>query len=94
MGVAIPADQMPLEPKGPNAGRWKIYWFNFLQTLANYPAVYTVAGLPVSSTAGSIAYASNGRKPGEGSGSGSGVLVYYDSTGAWISVHSAVAVTA
>jgi hypothetical protein len=90
MAVPIPTDQIPLDTK---TGRWKLYWWSFLEALANYPSAYNVAGLPVSSAAGSIAYASDGRKPGEGAGSGSGVLVYYDSTGAWISVHSAAAVT-
>ncbi|TXH53507.1 MAG: hypothetical protein E6Q97_13100 [Desulfurellales bacterium] len=42
---------------------------------------YTVAGLPTGA-AGDIAYASNGRKNGEGAGSGTGVLVFKDGT-AW-----------
>lgn len=42
---------------------------------------YTVAGLPTGS-AGRIAFATNGRKNGEGSGSGTGVLVFHDSV-AW-----------
>lgn len=42
---------------------------------------FTVATLPAG-TAGAIAYASNGRKVGEGSGSGTGVPVYY-SNGEW-----------
>jgi len=42
---------------------------------------YTVAGLPAGS-AGDAAYASNGRKNGEGSGAGTGVLVFKDGT-AW-----------
>lgn len=42
---------------------------------------YTVAGLPTGS-AGRIAFATNGRKNGEGSGSGTGVLVFHDGT-AW-----------
>jgi len=44
-------------------------------------ATYTVASLPALS-AGSIAYASNGRKNGEGVGAGTGVLVFRDAT-AW-----------
>lgn len=43
--------------------------------------VYTVANLP-SATAGSVAFASNGRANGEGAGLGTGVLVFYDGT-AW-----------
>lgn len=42
---------------------------------------YTVAGLPTA-TAGRIAYASDGRKNGEGAGNGTGVLVFADGT-AW-----------
>lgn len=42
---------------------------------------YTVAGLPAGSAA-DAAYASNGRKNGEGAGAGTGVLVFKDGT-AW-----------
>lgn len=42
---------------------------------------YTVAGLPAGS-AGDTAYASNGRKNGEGGGAGTGVMVFKDGT-AW-----------
>jgi len=42
---------------------------------------YTVAGLPTGA-AGMIAYASDGRKNGEGGGSGTGVVVFHDGT-AW-----------
>lgn len=44
--------------------------------------VYTVAGLPGVSVAGDTAFASNGRKNGEGVGSGTGVMVFSDGT-AW-----------
>lgn len=44
--------------------------------------VYTVAGLPSAGTAGRTAFATNGRKNGEGAGSGTGVLVFDDGT-AW-----------
>jgi hypothetical protein len=43
--------------------------------------VVTVANLPSGST-GRMAYASDGRKNGEGVGSGTGVLVFHDGT-AW-----------
>lgn len=55
----------------------QLYWTN--------PAVlpsYAVSALPVAPTAGSTAYASNGRKVGEGANSGTGVPVYY-SNGSW-----------
>jgi hypothetical protein len=43
---------------------------------------YTVAGLPGVSVAGDTAFATNGRKNGEGGGLGTGVLVFSDGT-AW-----------
>lgn len=46
---------------------------------------YTVAGLPASATAGAKAFASNGRKPTEAAGAGSGVEVFNDGV-RWISV--------
>ena len=44
--------------------------------------VYTVAGLPAVSVTGDMAFASNGRKNGEGGGLGTGVIVFSDGT-AW-----------
>jgi hypothetical protein len=57
---------------------------NIFQTTNVLPAVgvYTVANLPTDVTAGQTAYASNGRKAGEGAGAGTGVLVFRDGT-AW-----------
>lgn len=54
---------------------------------------YTVATLPTSPTAGTIAYATNGRKVGELVGAGTGVLVYY-SNGAWRTFSADAAVQA
>lgn len=45
---------------------------------------YTVGTLPSGQTAGAKAYASNGRKPSEATGAGTGVEVFYDGT-KWIS---------
>jgi hypothetical protein len=65
--------------------------FGFLRTADNIfqsqnvmPGVstYTVSGLPTDVQANQIAYASNGRKNGEGSGAGTGVLVFRDGS-AW-----------
>lgn len=54
----------------------------------------TVAQLPAASSyTGVIAFASNGRKAGEGAGAGSGVLVFSDGTN-WIAVDTGVAVAA
>lgn len=43
---------------------------------------FVVASLPGTTTEGQLAYATNGRKVGEGAGSGTGVPVYW-STGSW-----------
>jgi hypothetical protein len=47
-------------------------------------AYYGTSPIPIA--AGAQAYASDGRKPGEGAGAGTGVLAYYDAAGAWVSV--------
>ena len=54
---------------------------------------YTVANLPTSPTAGAIAYASNGRKPTESAGNGTGMLVFFDGT-AWRSVADGTTIAA
>ena len=87
----LPTDLAPLDPQ---TKRWKLVWYDFLESLTNVQSSSPVAELPVSAKAGAIYYASNGRKPGESAGHGTGVLVYFDSTETWISVHSGVAVTA
>lgn len=92
--ASLPADKKPLEQTGPQTGLWKLEWWAFLQALANGTSSYTVAGLPGSAKPGTQAYATNGRKPGQAAGAGTGVLVYFDNNSAWISVHSGVAVTA
>ena len=56
-------------------------------------ANYTVAALPSGPGAGAKAFASNGRKPGEGAGAGTGVEVYHDGT-RWNSVSSSTQVAA
>jgi len=48
---------------------------------------YPVAALPGGCSAGAMAFASNGRKPSEGSGGGTGVQVYFDGA-RWISASS------
>lgn len=54
--------------------------------------IYTVGTLPTAGVVGKgLAFASNGRKPGEGVGSGTGVYVFDDGS-AWISVCSGAAV--
>ena len=59
------------------------------------PPAYTVATLPATGLSGQFAWASNGRKPGEGGGAGTGVPVFWNSaTSQWFSYLSGVAVTA
>lgn len=58
------------------------------------PSIYTVAGLPTTAANGQWAYASNGRKPGEGGGGGTGVPVFFNApTGTWFSYCSGAVVT-
>ena len=58
------------------------------------PAVYTVAGLPATAANGQWAFASNGRLPGQGAGSGSGCPVFFNgATGTWFSYCSGALVT-
>ena len=54
---------------------------------------YTVAALPASPGAGAMAFASNGRKPSEAAGVGTGVEVFNDG-GRWISVCNGLQVAA
>ena len=54
---------------------------------------YTVATLPTGVDRGAKAFATNGRKPGEAAGAGTGVEVFFDGT-SWISVTSGAAVSA
>ena len=59
-----------------------------------YTAITQVATLPTSGNAnGDMAYALDGRKPGELAAAGTGVVVFWSRT-AWIAVTSGVAVTA
>lgn len=55
-------------------------------TVANYNP-YLVANLPPRSVPGDVAYASDGRKNGEGAGAGTGVLAFFDGTN-WIACDS------
>ena len=91
MALPLPTDLVPLDPQ---TSRWKLSWYAFLQSLTTSPVLsYTVAGLPASAKAGAIAFASDGRKSGETSGHGTGVPVYWNTSGAWFtfSGNSAVA---
>jgi hypothetical protein len=54
---------------------------------------YLVIGLPASPGAGAKAFTTNGRKPNESAGAGTGVEVFYDGTH-WISVCNGLLVSA
>jgi hypothetical protein len=54
---------------------------------------YSVTSLPASPGAGAQAFATNGRKPADAAGKGTGVEVFYDGN-QWISVCSSLLVTA
>jgi hypothetical protein len=77
------------------------YWHELFWTNAVSPrflgpmvlASYTVANLPSGMTAGAKAFVSNGRKPGETAGSGTGVEAFFDGLH-WISSCSGSAVAA
>ena len=68
------------------------YWHEVFRTNAVSPRFqapivlpsYTVVNLPSGMTAGAKAFASNGRKPGEAAGAGTGVEVFFDGQH-WIS---------
>ncbi len=55
---------------------------------------FAVAALPAAPVAGAKAYAVNGRKVGEAAGAGTGVELFADSSGRWISVLSGTPVQA
>ena len=77
------------------------YWHEIFRTNAISPRFqgpivlpsYTVVNLPSGMTAGAKAFASNGRKPGETAGAGSGVEVFFDGQH-WISSCSGTSVAA
>jgi len=85
----------PLGPPGTTGSQftdniWQA-WFRDVRTAVNALIAlfaggmllnsYVVASLPAG-TEGALAYATNGRKVGEGAGAGTGVPVYW-STGSW-----------
>lgn len=55
---------------------------------------FTVASLPSTATNGEIAFASNGRKSGEGGGAGTGIVVFWNGASSqWFGIKSEVLVT-
>ena len=67
---------------------WReVFWTNAVSPRFLGPIVlasYIVSNLPTGMPAGAKAFASNGRKPGEGAGAGSGVETFFDGS-SWIS---------
>ena len=78
-------------------GSWReIFRTNSVSPRFTGPPVlpsYTVAGLPAAPGAGAKAFATNGRKPADSAGSGTGVEVFYDGS-RWICGCSGTQVTA
>jgi hypothetical protein len=83
VGTAAATDTYDIVISNPGAGDTTLHgkYGNLAVGGLIRPKSYTVAGLPAG-TAGDMAYASNGRKNGEGAGAGTGVLVFKDGT-AW-----------
>jgi hypothetical protein len=79
------------------SGAWhEVFRTNAVSPQYSRPPVlpaYTIASLPMSPGAGAMAFASNGRKPNEAAGAGTGVAVYYDGA-RWICSWSGVQVAA
>ena len=79
------------------SGFWhEVFWTNAVSPRFLGPMVlasYAVASLPSGVPAGAKAFATNGRKPGEAAGYGSGVEAFFDGR-FWISSCSGSAVTA
>jgi hypothetical protein len=79
------------------SGYWhEVFWTNAVSPRFLGPIVlasYAVGNLPTGMVAGAKAFATNGRKPSEGAGSGSGVEVFFDGQ-RWISSCSGIAVAA
>lgn len=81
-------------------GRPTTAWYDYerdrdaaIRKIIDETTPVTVANLPANATAGDRAFASNGRKVGEGGGAGTGVPVYYDGT-AWRAVATDTTVAA
>lgn len=78
-------------------GAWhEVFWTNAVSPRFLGPVTlpsYAVSALPIGVVAGAKAFASNGRKPNEAAGAGTGVEVFFDGQH-WISSCSGTAVAA
>ncbi len=79
------------------SGHWReVFRTNWVSPNFAGPPIlpsYAVSGLPTGMTAGAQAFASNGRKPSEAAGAGTGVNVFFDGSH-WISSCSGTQVSA
>ncbi len=93
--VLYPNDRYHVVSDG--GGTWReVFHSNAVNPHFTAPPVlpsYTVGALPGSPGAGAMAFVSNGRKPNEGPGGGTGVEVFFDGT-RWISTCSGAQVQA
>jgi hypothetical protein len=93
--ILYPNDRYHIVSDGTSIWR-EVFRTNAVNPRSTGPVVlpsYAVAALPTSASPGAIAFASNGRKPGEVAGAGTGVQVYYDGR-SWISASSGGLTTA
>ena len=82
--MPIPHRNQPIADK---SGMVDDHWHRFFEEIYTQRGTirlprFAVADLPTGSGSGEIAFASDGRKNGEGAGLGTGVLVFHDGT-AW-----------
>jgi hypothetical protein len=88
-------DRYHIVSDGTNTWR-EVFRTNLVNPRFSAPPVlpsYSVAALPAGSVAGAKAFASNGRKPGEAAGAGTGVEVFNDGS-RWIAGCTGLTVTA
>jgi len=93
--VLSPHDRYHIVSDGGSCWR-EVFWTNSVSPQFQGPIVlrsYAVGTLPTGVVAGAKVFASNGRKPSEGAGGGTGVEVFFDGQ-RWISSCSGTAVAA
>ena len=103
MSIKSPIPLPPIEEPyiDIKTGRLAKRWFDYersvdeaLRKMVAMTQPVTVAKLPATATPGDFAFASNGRKTGEGAGAGTGVFVFFDGTAWRVASAGAATVTA